>query len=114
MTPEEIKIEMMKVKVPWFVGFAEKFWFKAGRFIVFFGMLAFLPLFIIYNNVSMVAALSMWGWMLGLGGFLVLCGLLMLFSHLIEGGFVKKQAAKFGITVYQWNAYAKELDLRSY
>ena len=114
MTPEQIKAQMQKVKVPWFVKFAKTFWFKAGRYIIPFGILAFLPLGIIYNNVSMSVALSMWGWMLGWGGFLVLIALLMLVSHLIEKAFVKKQAKRLGISVWLWNLYAKELNLTGY
>jgi hypothetical protein len=114
LTPSEIKEEMLKVKVPWFVGFAEKFWFKAGRFIVFFGLLSFVPLFIIYNKIALRHVDTMWTIMLGWGAFIFGCGLLMLVSHLIEKSFVKKQADRLGITVWQWNMYAKELNLRSY
>ena len=114
MTPEEIKAEMLKVKVPWFIGFAEKYWFKGGRYVLAGGILAFIPLGFIYNKIDMRYADTMWNIMLGWGGFLALNGLLMLFSHLIEKRFVKKQATKLGITIYQWNAYAKELNLTSY
>jgi hypothetical protein len=114
MTPEQIKAEMRKVKIPWFIKVTKKFWFKAGRYIIPFGILAFLPLFIIYNNVSLSVALSMWSWMLGWGGFLALIGLLMLASHLIQKAFVKKQAKRLGISVWLWNLYAKEINLTAY
>ena len=114
MTPEEIKAEMLKVKIPWFIGFAEKFWFKAGRFIVFIGVLLFIPLGIIYNNIDMRYADTMWNSMLGWGAFLLGIGLLMLASHLIEARFVEKQAKRLGISVYQWNVYAEQLQLKSY
>jgi len=45
--------------------------------------------------------------MFGVGG-------LMLVSHLIENGFIKKQAKRLGITTYQWNIYAGELKLMSF
>lgn len=113
LTPSEIKGEMLDVKIPWFVGFAEKFWLKIGRFLIPIGILAYVPLGIIHNSASMSVALSMWGWMLGWGAFLFACGLLMLGSHLVEKVFVTKQAKRLGITVWIWNMYAKELDLRS-
>ena len=114
LTPSEIKEEMLKIEIPWFIGFAEKFWFKAGRFIVFFGLISFFPLFIIYNNIAIRHVDTMWGIMLGWGGFISTCGLLMLVSHLIEKSFVRKQAKRLGITVFEWNMYAKELNLTSY
>ena len=114
MTPEEIKQEMLKVKVPWFVGFAEKFWFKLGRFLIPIGVVLFVPLGIIYNNIDIRYADTMWNAMLGWGAFLIVCGLVMLASHLVEGSFVKKQAKRLGISVFEWNKYAEELQLKSY
>ena len=114
MTPEEIKAEMLNIKIPWFIGFAEKFWFKAGRYIMFFGIIAFFPLFIIYNNIALHKTDAMWNAMLGWGGFLLLLGIVMFISHRIELSFVKKQAKRLGISLWQWNVYAKELDLKSY
>ena len=114
MTPEEVKAEMLKVKVPWFVGFAEKFWFKVGRFLLPIGVVLLVPLGFIYNGISMQYADIMWNSMLGWGAFLMGIGLFMLASHLIEGAFVKKQAKRLGISVYQWNVYAEQLQLKSY
>lgn len=114
MTPEEIKAEMLKVKIPWFIGFAEKFWFKAGRYILPIGVLLLVPLFFIYEGISMRYADTMWNCMLGWGAFLMGIGLFMLVAHLIEESFVKKQAKRLGISVYQWNAYAEQLQLKSY
>ncbi len=114
MTPEEVKAEMLKVKIPWFIGFAEKFWFKAGRYIMPIGVLLLVPLGFIYNGMDMRHAHTMWNVMLGWGAFLMGIGLFMLASHLIEGAFVKKQAKRLGITVYQWNYYAEQLQLKSH
>lgn len=115
MTPEEIKAEMLKVKVPWFVRAAEWMWYRFGAYGIFFGILSFVPLGIIYDKTNwfnpdhMWTAMIIWFFILffGIGG-------IMLVAHLIEDSFVKKQAERLGISVMQWNAYAKELDLRSY
>ena len=114
MTPEEIKAEMKKVKVPWFIGLAEKFWFKVGRWVLPALMLSLVPIGIIANNAAIQYVDSLWTTMYIIMSVIGGLGLLMLVSHLIEGRFVKKQAKRLGITTYQWNAYAKELNLTSF
>ena len=113
MTPEEIKAEMKKVKVPWFVGLAEKFWFKIGRWVLPALMLSLVPIGFVANNAAIQYVDSLWTTMYIIMGVIGGLGLLMLGSHLIEKSFVKKQAKRLGISVFQWNAYAKELNLRS-
>jgi len=115
MTPEEIKAEMLKVKVPWFVKAAEWIWFKFGSYAIFFGILSFIPVGLVYEKTNWFNPDKMWTAMI-IWFFILFAvfGGLMLVSHLIEGNFVKKQAKRLGISVPQWNAYAKELDLRSY
>jgi hypothetical protein len=115
MTPEEIKSEMLKIKIPWFIKLADKFWFNFGRYAMIVGVLSFVPLGIIYNKVSYQVADQLWSVMIGLFLFLMFgIGGLMLVSHLIEDNFVKKQAKRLGITSYQWNIYAGELKLMSF
>ena len=114
MTPEEIKAEMKKVKVPWFVGFAENFWFKVGRYLIPILFVALLGVGFAANNVAIQHVDAMWSALYILMGVIGGLGLLMLGSHFIEKHFVKKQAKRLGITVYQWNAYAKELNLTSF
>lgn len=113
MTPSEIKEEMLKVKVPWFVGFAEKFWFKVGRFLMPLLILSLVPIGIIANNAPLHTLETVWSVIYIILGVIAGLGLGMLASHLIEGSFVKKQAKRLGISVWQWNAYAKELGLKS-
>ena len=116
MTPEEIKNEMRKIKIPWFVKFAEKFWFKAGRFVIIFGVLSFIPLGIVYNKTNNFhLADTLWSVMIGLFLFLMFgVGGLMLISHFVEDAFVKKEAKRLGITVFEWNKYAEEIGLKSF
>ena len=114
MTPEEIKAEMKKVKVPWFIGLAENFWFKVGRYLIPVLILALLGVGIAANHVAIQYVDAMWTIMYIIMGVIGGLGLLMLVSHFIEKRFVKKQAKRLGISVYQWNVYAKELNLTSY
>ena len=114
MTPEEIKAEMKKVKVPWFIGLAEKFWFKVGRWVLPALMLSLVPVGAVANKAAIQYVDSLWTVMYIIMAVIAGLGLLMLGSHLIEKRFVKKQAKRLGITVYQWNAYAKELNLTSF
>lgn len=113
MTPEEIKIEMKKVKVPWYIGFAENFWFKVGRYMIPVGVLLMLGVGIAANNVAIQYVDGMWTILYVIMGIVGGLGLVMLASHFIEKRFVKKQANRLGITVFQWNAYAKEIGLVS-
>jgi hypothetical protein len=114
MTPEEIKAEMKKIKVPLFIGFAEKFWFKVGRYLIPALMISLLPVGIATNKVAIQHVDAMWSVLYIIMGVIAGLGLLMLGSHFVEKRFVKKQAKRLGITVYQWNAYAKEIGLVSY
>jgi hypothetical protein len=114
MTPEEIKNEMRKLKIPWFIGFAEKFWFKVGRYMFVVIFLAIVGVGIAANNVSIQYVDAMWNVLYILMSVIGGLGLLMLASHLIEKRFVNKQANRLGITAHQWNVYAKEIGLVSY
>lgn len=116
LTPDQIKEEMKKIKIPFFIGFAEKFWFKFGKYVMIFGILAYIPAGIFYNKLeSLTNADLMWNIMIGWFLFLMFgIGGLMLISHIIENIFVKKQAKRLGIEVWEWNAYAKDIGLVSY
>ena len=116
LTPDQIKDEMRKAKIPWFIGFAEKFWFTVGKYISIFGILSYIPMGIIYMiNKNPQTDEIMWKIMVGFFIFLMAgVGGLMLTSHIIENIFVKKYAKRLGITVWEWNAYAKEIGLVSY
>lgn len=114
MTPEEIKAEMKKVKVPWFIGFTEKFWFTVGRYLIIPFFVIILGVGIAANNVAIQYVDIMWTILYIMMGIIGGLGLSMLISHLIEKLFVKKQAKRLGISVYQWNTYAKELNLKSF
>lgn len=116
LTPEEIKEEMLKLKVPALVKFADKLWFKAGRYIMFFGLLLMFPIGIIINTtndhyikfiLSQIALYLFFFLLIGLGG-------LMLISHLVEKNFVKKHAKRLGLTIDEWDYYAKEYNITSY
>jgi len=114
MTPEEIKAEMLNIKIPWFVKLADKYWYYFGRYALMAGIVSYVPLGIIYNK-SNYPMDNLWTIMVGLFLFLMFgVGGLMLVSHLIENGFIKKQAKRLGITTYQWNIYAGELKLMSF
>lgn len=116
MSPEEIKEEMRNIKIPWFIKFADKFWFKIGKYILFFGILSYIPLGIVYNltpNFNVVDIL--WTIMVGLFFFLFLgVAGLMLIAHLIKNSFVKKHCKRLGISVFEWNIYSEEIKLTSY
>lgn len=116
LTPAQIKEEFQKLKIPKFISFAEKFWFKLGRYIMFFGLIAMFPFGIIINEIndmgtkillSQIALYLFFFLLIGLGG-------LMLISHLIEKRFVKKHRNRLGLTLEEWNHYAKEFNLTSY
>jgi len=117
LTPEEIKEEMKKIKVPWIVKFVDKFWFKYGRYILFFGILSIFPIGIYYNTLENNIHLAHIVWNIMIGIFFTLLigiGLPVLISHLIENNFVKKQAKRLGISVSEWNDYAEEIKLYSF
>lgn len=116
MTAEEIKKEMRKIKMPWFIKFADKFWFKGGRYITIFGILSFVPLGIIYNSVTSIHTANMlWNIMIGIFLFLLLgVGGVILISHLMKNIFVKKHSKRIGISTLEWNEYAKDLGLTSF
>lgn len=116
LTPEEIKTEMLKIKVPWLVKFADRFWFKAGRYIMFFGLLSFFPISFIINGsnymhtkilFSQIALYLFFFLLIGLGG-------LMLVNSFVKNNFVKKQAKRLGLTLDEWNYFAKEYKIMSY
>jgi len=116
LTPEEIKTEMLKLKIPSLIKFADKFWFKAGRYIMFFGLFLMFPISIIMNTtndgqlkflLSHFALYLFFFLLIGLGG-------LMLISHFVEKSFVKKHAKRLGITIDEWNHYVKEYNIVSY
>ena len=112
MNEEEIKAEMLNVKIPWFVKLADKYWYYFGRFAIMIGTTSILPLGIIYSRGNVD---YLWNVMIGIFLFLIIgVGGLMLLSHLIEENFVKKEAKKLGISPYQWNIYAGELKLMSF
>jgi len=112
MTPEEIKAEILNVKIPWFVKLGDKYWHYFGRFAIMIGTASILPLGIIYNNGN---SDYLWNVMIGIFLFLIFgIGGLMLLSNIIEDNFVKKEAKKLGISVYQWNIYAGEINLMSF
>jgi hypothetical protein len=113
MTPSEIKKEMLKVKIPWFVGFAENFWFKVGRYAIPILILSLVPIGIVANNAPPHKLETIWSIIYLILGIVAGMGIGMLISHLIEGSFVKKQAKRLDISVWQWNAYAEELGLKS-
>lgn len=116
MTPEEIKNEMRKIEIPWFVKFTNKFWLKIGRYILFFGMLSMIPLGILYNSAnSYNTADLLWNVMFGWFLFLLIgIGGLMLISHIVKTLFIKKQSKRLGISVLAWNQYAKDINLTSF
>lgn len=113
MTIEEVKAEMLKVKIPWFIKVADKFWFSFGRWLVIVGIVSLLPIGILANNVRMDLVDNVWIAMYIVMGMVGASGLLMLLAHFVEDMFVKKQAARLGITTWQWKIYAKELGLKS-
>lgn len=116
LTPEEIKTEMLKIKIPWLVKFADRFWFKAGWYIMFFGLVAMFPIGIIINesndpNIKFIffqIALYLFFFLLiGLGG-------LMLINNFVKNNFVKKQAKRLGLTLDEWNYYVKKYKIISH
>lgn len=116
LTPEEIKTEMLKIKVPSLVKFADKFWFKAGRYIMFFGLLSFFPISFIINSsnspqtkfiLSQIALYLFFFLLIGLGG-------LMFINHFVKNNFVRKQAKRLGLTVDEWNHFAEEYKIMTY
>ena len=116
LTLENIEAEMLKIKVPWLVKFAEKFLFKIGRYVMFFGLFLFFPIGGIINQTnnpnmkfifSQIAIYLFAFLLVGLGG-------LMLISHFIEDSFVKKQAKRLGLTIEEWNHYAEKFKIMSY
>jgi len=46
----DVKEEMLKIKIPWFIKFADKFWFKIGRYIMMVGLVAMFPIGIIITG----------------------------------------------------------------
>ena len=116
LTPAQIKDEFEKLEIPRFIIFAEKFWFKFGRYFMFFAMISYFPIGIIINStnnpntkfiLSQIAIYLFVFLLVGLGG-------LMLVSHLIEKAFVKKHSKRLGLTLDEWNDYAEEFDLKSF
>jgi len=116
LTPQEIQEEFQKLKIPKFIVFAEKFWFKLGRYIMFFGLIAMFPFGIIINQssnpntkfiLSQIALYLFFFLLIGLGG-------LMLVSHLIEKRFVKKHRNRLGLSLDEWNHFAEKFNLTSY
>ena len=116
LTPEEVKIEFEKLNIPIIITFAEKFWFKLGRYIMFFGLLSYFPITVIINQtnnynlkfiVSQIALYLFFFLLIGLGG-------LMLISHFIEKSFVRKHRLRLGLTLDEWNYFAKKYDLKSF
>lgn len=115
LTSSEIKKEMLKIKIPYFIKITDKFWFKFGKYILTFGMLAYVPAGIIYQSIDMRYVDLMWSLMVGWFFFLFIgIGGTMLISHIIKNRFVKKHAKRLGISIWEWNLYAKELNLVSF
>lgn len=116
MTVEEIKKEMRKIKIPWFIKFADKFWIKIGRYLTILGILSFIPIIIIYNNTTNFHTSDiLWNIMIGIFLFLLLgIGGIVLVAHLIKNIFVKKHSKRFGISTLEWNQYAKDIGLTSF
>lgn len=116
LTPEEIKTEMLKIKVPWLVKFANKFWFKIGRYVMFFGLLSFFPIGFIINGsdymstkilFSSIALYQFFFLLIGLGG-------LMLINNFVKNNFVKKEAKRLGLTLDEWNHYVEKYEIMTY
>lgn len=114
MTIAEIKEEMLKVKIPWFIKSIETYWFKLGRFLIIASLVLFVPLMILADKINIQHVDTVWGFLYGLMGFVAFNGLTMLLTHLIKDDFVRKQAKRLGISEYQWNMYTKELGLKTY
>ena len=116
LTPEEIKTEMLKLKVPWLVKFADKFWFKIGRYVMFFGLFSFFPIGIIINSsnnpqtkfiLSQIALYLFFFLLIGLGG-------LMFINNFVKNNFVKKEAKRLGLTLDEWNHYVEKYEIMTY
>lgn len=116
LTPEEIKTEMLKIKIPWLVKFADRFWFKTGWYIMFFGLVAMFPIGIIINEsndpnikfiFSQIALYLFFFLLIGLGG-------LMLINSFVKNNFVKKQTKRLGLTLDEWNYYVKEYKIMTH
>lgn len=116
LTPTQINKEFSKLKIPKFIIFAEKLWFKFGSYFMFFGILSYLPLGIIINNSNnhqlqqLLFQLATYFFIFLFGGL----GGIMLTSHLIEKAFVNKHSKRLGLTIDEWNMYASRFKLKSY
>lgn len=115
-TQEELINEIKKIKIPKFVIFSEKFFYKYGRNIMIFGFISFIPLALIYTQINNKNVTEkMWNWMLiWFGITIVFNALLMLSSHIVENIFVINQAKKLGITRTEFVNIATTIGIKSY
>ena len=106
---------ILNLKIPWYVKMGDCFWFYFGKYFLTLTFIFEFFLFMFYifyteNKNIYNTADTLWFWM-KLIFFIDFFGIaiFMLISHLIKEHFVKKQAKKMNVSVYDWNYYVKKL-----
>ncbi len=109
---KKLKNYIINLKIPWYVKMGDCFWFYFGKYFLTISFFIETILFVFYiQNANIKDIANMLWFYAKLIFFIDFFGIVifMLIAHLIKKNFIKKQAKKMGVSVFDWNFYVKEV-----